>query len=295
MRHFFAMKLVTFNDGKFIGTRLSNSIAAENFQRSIDYCYDVIRPAYNAFPSFFRSHDYKMTESLTNGPFQAAHNTDLPMFDWLVANPPHLAEFDAMMSVTRAGHESWCNDGFYPVEERLFNGFDTQHSEVLLVDVGGGKGHDLLHFHKQHRVHPGTLVLQDREPTIASIEDQELMPFICQSHDFFAPQPIKAARAYFLRSILHDWGDEDATAILENLKPAMKAGYSRILLNEIVVDEERPALAGTTMDMTMLAHFAVKERTEKQLRQIIENAGLKIAKIFHHPGASESLVEVELA
>lgn len=47
--------------------------------------------------------------------------------------------------------------------------------------------------------------------------------------------------------------------ILENLVPALKTGYSRVLLNEIVVSEEMPTLAATTMDIIMLAHFAVRE------------------------------------
>ncbi|KAG6354382.1 hypothetical protein INS49_004399 [Diaporthe citri] len=31
-----------------------------------------------------------------------------------------------------------------------------------------------------------------------------------QVHDFFTPQPVKGARAYFTRSVLHDWPDEQS-------------------------------------------------------------------------------------
>jgi O-methyltransferase domain len=107
---------------------------------------------------------------------------------------------------------------------------------------------------------PGKIVLQDREPVIARvIANSEEQPCEAQAHDFFTPQPVKAARAYSLHSILHDWSDEDGVKILENLVPALKRGYSKVLLNEIVVSEEKPTLAATSMDMMMLAHFAVRE------------------------------------
>jgi hypothetical protein len=49
------------------------------------------------------------------------------------------------------------------------------------------------------------------------------------------------------------------------------------------------------MDMMMLAHFAVRERTEADWRGILEKAGLKIINIYTYPGVAESLIEAELA
>lgn len=294
MRHLIAMKIVRFSNGTFLGTTLSNGLAAENYQKSIDFCYDVARPSFNGFPEFFKKTDYKLPTSLTNGPFQAAHGTELPFFPWLVATPPHLDEFDNFMSAYRAGKANWYDQGFYPVAERLVDGFDSSTSDVLLVDVGGGRGHDAQLFADQHASHPGKLILQDREPVIASIENKDKLPFESQAHDFFTPQPIKAARAYSLHSILHDWNDEEGIKILENLKPALKPGYSRVLLNEIVLSEEQPTLAATSMDMMMLAHFAVRERTEADWKAILENAGLKFLKIYNYPGVAESVIEAEL-
>nr|GFD52459.1 hypothetical protein [Tanacetum cinerariifolium] len=107
----------------------------------------------------------------------------------LVATPPHLDEFSAFMSAYRAGKANWYDKGFYPVAERLIDGFDSTINETLLVDVGGGRGHDVALFAAAHSAHPGNLVLQDREPVISSIADKESLPFKCQAHDFYAPQP----------------------------------------------------------------------------------------------------------
>jgi hypothetical protein len=295
LRHLIAMKLVTFSDGKFRGTPLSDGLAAENYQQSINFCYDVSRPSFNGFPDYFRKSEYQMLITPSSGPLQAAHMTDLPFFDWLVATPPQLADFSAFMSAYRAGKANWYDKDFYPVAERLIDGFDTSKNEVLLVDVGGGRGHDMQLFAVQHASHPGKLVLQDREPVIASVEKQEELPFACQAHDFFTPQPIKGARAYSLHSILHDWDDETGVSILENLRPALVPGYSRVLLNEIVLSEEHPTLAATSMDMMMMAHLGVRERTETHWKAILDKAGLKFLSIYTYPGVAESVIEAELA
>jgi hypothetical protein len=293
MRHLVAMHMASYAAGRFHASALSNGLAEDNYQDSIAFCYDVARPSFNGFPAYFKQTGYKNPTSLTDGPFQAAHGTTLPFFDWLVATPPHMAEFSQFMTAYRAGKAGWWDAGFYPVGERLIDGFDAGAGGALLVDVGGGGGHDLEGFAALHAARPGALVLQDREPVIADVEDGE-KPFEAQAHDFFTPQPVKAARAYSLHSILHDWGDDEGVRILENLKPALKPGYSRVLLNEIVVSEEAPNIAATSMDMMMLAHFAVRERTEAQWRAILAKAGLKVIKIYTYPGVAESLIEAEL-
>ncbi|KAJ6194554.1 O-methyltransferase-domain-containing protein [Bipolaris maydis] len=191
------------------------------------------------------------------------------------------------MSAYRAGKRNWYDAGFYPVAKRLIEGFDKDAGEALLVDVGGRRGHDVQQFIAQHKAHPGNIILKDREPVIASVSNQDKLPFELQVHDFFTPQPIKAARAYSLHSILHDWSDDDGIRILENLRPALKSGYSRVLLIEIVVSEEKPTIAETAMDMMMLAHFAVREG-------ILDKAGLRLVGLYNFPGVAESVIEAEL-
>ena len=46
------------------------------------------------------------------------------------------------------------------------------------------------------------------------------------------------ARAYFYHHILHDWSDEKCLEILDAVKGSMTAGYSKILLHEMIVPEE---------------------------------------------------------
>ncbi|KAH7033625.1 putative hydroxyindole O-methyltransferase [Microdochium trichocladiopsis] len=295
MRHLVAMHVLTYSDGKIHATTLSNGLAAEDYQRSIMFCYDVTRPSFNNFPDHFKRVGFVEPTTTNDGPFNDAFSTPLPFFDWLNANPPNIQNFASFMASYRAGKPNWFDEGFYPVKERLIEGFDASIGSALLVDVGGGRGHDMAMFAAEHKGHPGDIVLQDQEAVIGEIQDKKSQPFIATAHDFYTPQPVIGARAYSLHSILHDWDDEHGSRILENLKPALKPGYSRVLLNEIVLSEEEPTLAATSMDMMMLGHLNVRERTEAHWRTIIEGAGLRVINIYRYPGSAESLIEAELA
>lgn len=94
------------------------------------------------------------------------------------------------MAGYRQGKKSWVEPGFYPVDLRLGKEFKTHADAVLLVDVGGGLGHDLKDFKANYPHLPGKLVLQERQEVISQIK--ELSSGIEASvHDFFTPQPIK--------------------------------------------------------------------------------------------------------
>lgn len=92
------------------------------------------------------------------------------------------------MSGYRQGKRSWCDENFYPVTERI--GQDLKSESCLLVDVGGGLGHDLLELKAKYPEISGRLVLQDRPDVLQQVgivdKGIELTP-----HDFFTPQPLK--------------------------------------------------------------------------------------------------------
>ncbi|KAM0188250.1 hypothetical protein ACHAPA_007669 [Fusarium lateritium] len=290
MRHFLAHKVVYFlKPTGWHATHLSNTLAEENYQHSITFCQRAAAKSFLNFPDHFDKADHQ-PPSLTNGPFQYAHNTSLSFFDWLLANPPYVDWFGSFMSVYRAGNPDWWT--FYPVNQRLIEGFDKTNSDVFLVDVGGGRGHDISAF-ASGQESPGKLILQDLPEVISSVQDNS--SFEAQSHNFYTPQPVQGARVYFLHSVLHDWGAEDCVRILKNLVPALKQGYSKVLLNEIVLSEENPSVPATSMDMMMLGHFGEsRERTNKDFRTIAAQAGLEVAGIFSNAASPESIIELTL-
>ena len=92
------------------------------------------------------------------------------------------------MSGYRQGKRSWCDEGFYPVVERIGHGLISQ--APFLVDVGGGLGHDLLELRAKHPELSGRLVLQDQPDVIKQVGNVE-KGIELVAHDFFTPQPIK--------------------------------------------------------------------------------------------------------
>lgn len=68
------------------------------------------------------------------------------MFEYMIAHPPLGQQFNHHMSGYRQGRPSWMDRDFYPVKERLVKGMDASKDAVMLVDVGGGHGHDIEEF-----------------------------------------------------------------------------------------------------------------------------------------------------
>lgn len=94
------------------------------------------------------------------------------------------------MSGYRTGKSSWVDSGFYPVEESLGSGMKEGTENVLLVDVGGGLGHDLELLREKHEHLPGRLILQDKEEVLSQIPATNNV-FEKMRHDFFTRQPVQ--------------------------------------------------------------------------------------------------------
>lgn len=155
-------------------------------------------------PVWLKENQYRSPTEGTNAPFGMGFNTDLHFFEWVNANPkyPKLAgQFNNFMSAYHQGRPSWMDDGFYPVSEQLIKGAKQGDNEVLLVDVGGGKGHDLQEFRsKCPDSSSGRLILQDQPTVLDDVEELD-SSIERMAHDFFTEQPIKG-RFFLLVCIL---------------------------------------------------------------------------------------------
>ena len=99
------------------------------------------------------------------------------------------------------------------------------------------------------------------------------------------------ARAYYFRNVLHDWSDSNCEEILRNTFMAMTPGYSKILINELVLPVQGAGPYATRSDFNMMALLAGMERTEKQWHELLGKIGLKIQKIWSTDSDCESIVE----
>jgi hypothetical protein len=95
--------------------------------------------------------------------------------------------------------------------------------------------------------------------------------------------------AYMLASVIHDWDDEAATAILKTCHGAMAPGAKLLLLEGIIQpgNDPDPLKFG---DLHMLVLFAGRERTAVEFRVLFESAGFALTRILPTP-AQWSVVE----
>ncbi|KXX73761.1 Demethylsterigmatocystin 6-O-methyltransferase [Madurella mycetomatis] len=248
-----------------------------------------------SLPSWLAERQWQTPNDIFNGPYQAAFNTSLNFFEWLQAHPPYGMQFNRHMGGYRQGRPSWMDADFYPVQERLIADLETAADAVLLVDIGGGIGHDLDEFRRKHPHAPGRLILQDLPIVIeqAGTLHEKIEPM---GYDFHTEQPVVGARAYYMHSILHDWPDEVCASILARVVAAMKPGYSKLLINENVIPSTGADWQTTALDLMVLALVSSRERTESDWRKLLLDAGLRVVKIWgtDKQNGVESLIECEL-
>ncbi|KAL4936765.1 hypothetical protein BDV06DRAFT_85935 [Aspergillus oleicola] len=235
-------------------------------------------------PEYFETNDYRNPSDALNAPFQLALNTTDHYFDWLHKNPEIQEAFNAVMTGAQQHRGAdWFE--IYPVAEKLaLNPAESNSSDdrVLLVDIGGGVGHDLVALRKAFPSFalPGRLILQDLPHIVSGIKEPLPDGISAIPHDIFTPQPIVGAKAYYMRTVLHDFPDKQALTALKHTRDAM-APDSILLISEHVVPEGAnvPPLAAI-MDFHMMEVFGSLERTEQQWAELIEKSGFMNVKVY---------------
>lgn len=116
---------------------------------------------------------------------QFAFGTKMTTFELFSSMPQVLSDFNLFMGNTMGARSYWVD--WFPVEKQLLDGADP--STALLVDVGAGKGHDLIAFHEKYPG-KGKLVLQDLDAVTGSLEGVDSAIDV-MTYDFFTEQPVK--------------------------------------------------------------------------------------------------------
>jgi len=187
----------------------------------------------------------------------------------LEAHPKIAASFDALMGI--AGHG-------VPDPEVLLNPADWE-SIGAVVDVGGGTGALLAEILRAHPHVRGTLVDQPRAIAqsaeifqSAGIADRATA--VAQS--FFDPLP-PAADLYILKSVLCDWPDREATAILKRCAEAAQPAGRVIAFTKSAPGEE------SSPELLMMVLVGGRDRTFEEFRVIAREAGLKVTAAGRQP------------
>jgi O-methyltransferase domain/Dimerisation domain len=192
-------------------------------------------------------------------PFPRIFGTDF--WDWLAQHPEERAAFD------RAMEQGW--------ESRVERvaAVDWRGDETV-VDVGGGNGSLLVQLLSRR---PGLRgIVLDLPET--NRDEAELgnagIEFV--AGDFF--QSVPRGDVYILSTILHDWDDERAAAILRTIRAAAPDD-GRLLVVESVIQAGNEPDGAKWLDLLMLALFSGRERDEEQWRAILEAGGFEPIRI----------------
>jgi len=135
----------------------------DRYRGGIVYTHDVLDPSLWSLPAFMASTNYQNPSDPAGGPFQHAHGTGDLLFAWLAGRPEYMTAFNQYMGGYRAGKASWLDaGGVFPAEEMLrLDETAERENRVMIVDVGGGMGQDLLELRTKHPEVKGWMVLQD--------------------------------------------------------------------------------------------------------------------------------------
>ncbi|KAI1139528.1 sterigmatocystin 8-O-methyltransferase [Hypoxylon sp. FL0543] len=270
-------------------TPITKAMATEGIAAGHRMVGEMVVGAATKAPKWFKEAGYRCPTDPHDGLMQYAFQTKLTTFQLFSSMPDVLKDFNSFMGNTMGARSYWVD--WFPVKERLLDG--ATEESALLVDVGAGKGHDLVAFYDEFPDH-GTLVLQDLAAVTASVWG--LHPSIeVMAYDFFTEQPVKGARTYFYHHILHDWSDQKCLEMLAQVTRAMEPGYSKLLIHEMIIPAQGASTFHAMLDMTMMAFNAGMERTERQWEELLGRAGLEVVKFWLPPQEdADGIVEAML-
>ncbi|TGJ83905.1 hypothetical protein E0Z10_g4849 [Xylaria hypoxylon] len=255
----------------FAANAITKTLAQPGYEGGIRHFFDNIGPVLQSFPDFLAETKYQDVSNATNSAFQKAFSTDLPAFVWLPTKPERFAPLQQVMTVQGTAGVPWFS--VFPFEKELGDFADTD----VFVDVGGGFGHQCLALLAAFPGLRGKIILEDLPQTFEQIPFK-LDGIEPKPHNFFEPQPVKGARFYYLRNILHDWPDDKCIAILQPLIAAFGPA-SQIIIDEMVLPDSGVSWEATTIDLTLMASFGSRERTTAQWHALLDAAGLKVLRI----------------
>ena len=231
--------------------------------RNTEVSEQLLQDGWAAFAHFFGGVWLEAVGSL-DASGQAAwpprHDTDF--WSWLATHPDERALFDSAMEQGKSQRA-----------ER-FDRVDWRAGETV-VDVGGGNGSLLV-------------ALLERQPGLngivfdlpETVRDESTLGDRIRFVEGSFFESVPAGDVYLLSTILHDWDDASAAAILRTIRTGAPQ-HARLVLFEAVVPEGNEPGGGKWLDLLMLTLFAGRERNEAQWRKLLEETGFEPTSIEH--------------
>jgi len=184
-----------------------------------------------------------------------------------------------------------------PEQARLFDDAMTTMSELVapaiasaydfaawesLMDVGGGNGILLAQILRAHPSLRG--VLADQEHVLTRARQRGYLDGDLKGRasmlpcNFFEKIPT-GCKAYLMKSVIHDWDEEQARIILANCRKAIPDDGVLLLVEWDLLAENVPS-NGKFIDIVMLVLTGGCERSADEYRKLLASAGFRLNKVF---------------
>ncbi|MFI5283166.1 MAG: methyltransferase [Candidatus Dormibacterales bacterium] len=215
----------------------------------------------------------RLAEGVTTGghAFRLEHGTDT--WTYRRDHPEEAVIFNAAM-----------NSASSLIADAVAGGYDFGPFRVV-VDVGGGGGVLISAVLQRHRHLRGVLydlphVIDD---SARYIEEAGLVGRCALlGGDFFERVPV-GGDLYLLKSVLHDWNDEDAIRILATCRKAMRPD-AKLLVVERVLGAPNEDRDTKFADLNMMVGAGGRERTSEDWESLLRAGGFQLTGI----GAGEA-------
>jgi SAM-dependent methyltransferase len=206
----------------------------------------------------------------------------MPLYEFLETHPEPALQFQAAMGA------------FSRLDARaIAEAYDFPNNAVV-VDVGGGNGTSLAVLLTAYPSLYGVLFDQ---PTVVAESERVFADAGVAARaswvggDFFSDLP-STGDLYLLKSVLHNWDDDDALRILHCCRRAMTPG-ARLLVAERIVPADAAPSEATLFDVNMLVVVGGRERTNAEYRQLLEASGFTLVRVVA-TNSPVSILEAQL-
>lgn len=135
-------------------------------------------------PGYLLDRGYSCPVDPKDGLVQRAFQTEQTTFERITSIPSLLKDFNLFMGNTMGARKYWVD--WYPVQRRILDGADL--TKALIVDVGAGKGHDLIAFQEKFP-DTGKLILEDLKAVTDTLDMGTAIQKV--PYDFFTEQPVR--------------------------------------------------------------------------------------------------------
>lgn len=201
-----------------------------------------------------------------------------PFFDWVSESP----RLTALQNSAMAG-------GGHALRGNLLDVYQLPQGQTI-ADIGGADGTLLAELLTRFPELQGTVfdlpgVVSKAADVLAEAGVADRATAV--AGNFFV-DTVPTADIYVMSVVLHDWDDASALTILRSVAKAAAAGARLVLVETVLPEGDGPHYT-KMLDVTMLAMLGGRERTEKQWRRLLAEAGFVIDRIVPGSGIASAI------